>query len=125
MATLPMVYSNPDELPIIGRFEERVDLTTARQPLYMYLSREEVMEEPIDLTAPVKKDSEYYKRRRQRRRQFKAQSLLLLEDSTPRGIRGILPHSDFLLFKDTSIDALTTFAMQTTWTYAVRRIEVC
>ena len=85
MATFPLVFSSPEDAPIVGRFEERVDLAQAVQPVHMYWATEELIEEP-DLG--LAKDSEYYRRKRNRRKQFRAQSHLVLEDSTPRAPRG-------------------------------------
>jgi hypothetical protein len=83
MTTLPMIFVHPDELPIIGKFDEKLDLEKALKPIKMYMEDEEIIEEPLD-NEEIKKDSEYYKRKRQRRKQFRTQSQLIIEDSTPR-----------------------------------------
>jgi len=82
MTSLQMIISKSEDqdLPIIAKFEETINLTKATQPVKMYWYDEEILEEPVSLDANDYKD--FAKKKRMRRRAMRYQSKLILEDST-------------------------------------------
>lgn len=83
MTSLQMIISKLEDqdLPIIGKFEESINLTKATQPVKMYWYDEEILEEPFDLD--VKDFKDFAKKKRMRRRAMRYnKSKLILEDSS-------------------------------------------
>ena len=94
MTTLPIIFSTSednDKLPLICKFDEKVDMLGALKPVRMGFKEVQLMEEPID---EGRKDTEQYKRKKQRRKSLKATSTLMIEDSTHRDnktpLRGLI-----------------------------------
>jgi hypothetical protein len=73
---------NPEEYPMVAKFNEVIGFESVRKPLKMYMKVEDIIEESEDPNSV--KDTEYYKRKKLRRRSFKENAVLVVEDSTPR-----------------------------------------
>lgn len=81
----PLNFKVKNEMPLVGKFDEIVDFKNAPKPVKMFIKDEDILEEAVD---DLIRDSEYYKRRRQRRRSYRPQSIIYLEDSNKREIKG-------------------------------------
>lgn len=69
-----------DNLPFIGKFDERVNLEQAVKPVLMFQHEEDIIEEVEDPT--VEKVEE--RRRQKRMKRFRPRSVIYLEDSARR-----------------------------------------
>jgi hypothetical protein len=78
----PLRFRREEDESIIGKFNDKVDFDSARQPIKMYIKDEEIKEEE---TGEVVKDSEYWKNKKKRRSYYRKKSQIVLEDSTVRG----------------------------------------
>jgi hypothetical protein len=81
----PLVFKPLESYPIIGKFDDKVNLAAAKKPLRMYLKEEEIIEEMFEHPT---NQTEKYNRSKIKPRRYRPKSELHIEDSTHRKPNG-------------------------------------
>lgn len=86
MTELDIRIKKPANLPMVGKFTDKILLEKAEMPVFMYTEEEEIQDDPEDMAREdVVKDAAYYAALRKKRNLFyKKKEILRLEDSTFR-----------------------------------------